>query len=279
MVHINGELISQEQASISFDNRGTYYGDAVFETMRAHNGSILFFEAHYFRLMSGMRILRMDIPSLFTPEYIENAVMELLEKKELHNTAARIRFTVWRNTGGYYTPSDNGVQYSITCSALEQTSFKNVDERVVDLYKDYYVPSNLLSTIKSAQKMVHVLAGRFGHENGYHDMLLMNDQKMVVESIAGNLFLRKGNVVKTPPVIDGCLNGIMREQVIQQIKRMLNYEIVEETITPFELQRADELFTTNMIKGIQSITKYRKKNFENSLATELLELFNDKLFN
>ena len=59
----------------------------------------------------------------------------------------------------------------------------------------------------------------------------------------------------------------------------MNYDIVEETITPFELQRADEIFTTNVIKGIQSVSKYRKKEFTRELATELLDVFNDKFFN
>ncbi|WP_258150519.1 aminotransferase class IV [Nonlabens tegetincola] len=59
---------------------------------------------------------------------------------------------------------------------------------------------------------------------------------------------------------------------------MINYEIVEETITPFELQRADEIFTTNVIKGIQSISKYRKKKYSRDAATELLSLLKEKLF-
>nr|WP_262496620.1 aminotransferase class IV [Nonlabens ulvanivorans] len=101
----------------------------------------------------------------------------------------------------------------------------------------------------------------------------------MTDGISGNVFVRTGNKVKTPPVLDGCLNGLMREQVIQQLKRMLDYEIIEETLSPFELQRADEIFTTNVIKGIQSVDKYRKKEFNKELATELLEIFNDKFFN
>lgn len=277
MVNIDGVLKKNDDAVIAYDNRGTFYGDGIFETIRCFNGKPLLFEAHYFRLMAGMRILRMDIPDSFTPEFIENSIIELLAQNNLDDNHSRIRFTVWRNLGGFYTPLDNNVQYSIQATKLNGI-FSNDSVIEAELFKDHYVLSGLLSTIKSNNKIVNVLAGRYALDNDYQEMFLINESKMITEGISGNLFVRTGSKVKTPPVLDGCLNGIMREQVIQQLKRMLNYEIVEETLTPFELQRADEIFTTNVIKGIQSISKYRKKEFNTELATELLEIFNDKFF-
>jgi uncharacterized protein YndB with AHSA1/START domain len=67
MVNLNGNLT--EKASVSFDNRGLNYGDAVFETLRFSGGKIYFWEDHYFRLMASMRILRMEIPMNFTMEF------------------------------------------------------------------------------------------------------------------------------------------------------------------------------------------------------------------
>jgi len=278
MVDINGELKSNDKASISYNNRGNFYGDGIFETLRCYNGKPLLYEAHYFRLMAGMRILRMDIPTTFTPEFIEESIIQLLNENNLSNGHSRIRFTVWRNSGGFYTPLDNNVQYSIESIKLED-KFVNDIHREAELFKDHFVLSGLLSSIKSSNRIVNVLAGRYALDNDYQEMFLLNEGKMITEGISGNLFLRTGNKVKTPPVIDGCLNGIMREQIIQQLKRMLNYDIVEESITPFELQRADEIFTSNVIKGIQSVHQYRKKQFSNELATELLDIFNDKFFN
>lgn len=278
MVNIDGVLKKSDHAVIAYDNRGTFYGDGIFETLRCFNGKPLLFEAHYFRLMAGMRILRMNIPDSFTPEFIEQSMIDLLAQNNLDHHHARIRFTVWRSSGGFYSPLDNNVHYSIQATKVED-HFINENIREAELFKDHYVLSGLLSIIKSNNKIVNVLAGRFALDNGYQEMFLINENKMITEGISGNLFIRTGDKVKTPPVLDGCLNGIMREQVIQQLKRMLNYEIVEETVTPFELQRADEIFTTNVIKGIQSISKYRKKEFTKELATELLEIFNDKFFN
>jgi len=50
----------------------------------------------------------------------------------------------------------------------------------------------------------------------------------------------------------------------------------EASISPFELQKADEIFITNTIQGIVSVTKYRKKEFVNSTAKILLPKLNLK---
>jgi branched-chain amino acid aminotransferase len=278
MVLLNGSIISRDQALIGFNNRGTYYGDGVFETIRCFNGAPLLFEAHYFRLMSSMRILRMDIPNQFTPEYIEHQIQQLLEDNGIKNNHARVRMTVWRNTGGYYTPSDRGVQFAMEVNSLPN-QFINTSNHEVELFKDHQIMAGMLSTLKTTQKMVNILAGIYAQENEYQDLFLINQNKMIVEMISGNVFIRSGSVIKTPPIEDGCLKGIMREQVINQLKKMMNYTIEETTVTPFELQRADEIFTTNAIKGIQSIHKYRKKEFTTDTADELIEFFNDLYFN
>jgi len=94
--------------------------------------------------------------------------------------------------------------------------------------------------------------------------------------LQGNIFLVKGNKIKTPPLSEGCLRGIIRKQLIDIIGLMPEYELVESEISPFELQKADELFITNTIIGIQPITKYRKKSFELEVAQNLLKKLNVK---
>jgi branched-chain amino acid aminotransferase len=69
----------------------------------------------------------------------------------------------------------------------------------------------------------------------------------------------------------------MRKQVLNLAKKIGNLEVVEEVISPFDLQKADELFITNVIKGIQPITQYRKKNFAVNKSMELLEKLNDMI--
>ena len=98
-----------------------------------------------------------------------------------------------------------------------------------------------------------------------------------MEALQSNLFMKTGNVVVTPPISDGCLNGIMRKQVIEILSKMEGIEVKETSISPFDLQKADELFLTNVITGIQPITKYRKKEYTVNFSNEILVKLNAKI--
>ncbi len=275
MINVNGGLVGNEEASLSISNRGFAYGDAVFETIRAVNGKLMFWEEHYFRLMASMRIMRMEIPTTFSPEFLEKEILKLLRENELFDSPARLRFSVYRKEGGYYSPKTNEIGYVISAEALQSPFYLlNEDFYEVELFKDHYVNSGLLSTLKTNNKAVNVLGSIFARENGYDNCLLLNEQKSVLEALNGNLFLVKENVIKTPPLSDGCLKGIIRGKLIEIIKKLPEYTLVEESISPFELQKADELFLTNVVLGIQPISKYRKKEFKNEVAKNLLSRLN-----
>ena len=274
MINFNGNIVKEEEAKISILNRGFTYGDSVFETIRVVNGKLMFWEDHYFRLMASMRIMRMEIPPSFSPEFLEKEIKEIIQANELSNSPARIRFAVYRLQGGYYTPATRDVGYAISTEPMENAFYLlNEGDYEIELFKDHYVNGGLLSTIKSNNRAVNVLGSIFAMENGYDNCLLLNDKKSVVEALNGNVFLVKGNIVKTPPLTDGALNGIIRKQLINILNKT-DYELKEESISPFELQKADELFITNVAVGIQPVSKYRKKEFESRVAQELLSKLN-----
>jgi len=131
-----------------------------------------------------------------------------------------------------------------------------------------------LSTIKTTNKMIHITGSIFAKENGFQNCLLLNDEKNVVEALQGNVFMLMDGKLTTPPITDGCLNGIMRKKIISLMKSIENIEMVEASISPFDLQKAEELFITNVITGIQSITQYRKKEYNTDLAKQLNEKLN-----
>ncbi|MCP9200273.1 aminotransferase class IV [Gramella sp. GC03-9] len=275
MINLDGKLVEKKNAQISVHNRGFAYGDSVFETIRVINGKIMFWEDHYFRLMASMRIMRMEIPASFSPEFLEQEIKDLIEANDLLNSPARIRFAVYRIQGGYYTPATREIGYVINAEALENAFYiLNEEDYEIELFKDHYVTSGLLSTIKSNNRAVNVLGSIYASENSYDNCLLLNEKKSVVEALNGNLFVVKGKTIKTPPLSDGVLNGIIRKQLINILKKTEELEVEEASVSPFELQKADELFITNIAVGIQPVSKYRKKEFTNEVARQLIGKLN-----
>ena len=276
MINFNGTLVSQD-ANIVAQNRGFLYGDAVFETVKIVNSKILFLEDHYFRLMSSMRVIRMEIPMNFTMEYLEEQIISLVKNNGLESSA-RARITVYRNEGGYYLPLNNTVSFLIQATSIENALYAfDEKEYEVDLYKDFYVTKQLLSSIKTTNRLINVTGSIYASENGLDNCILLNDSKNVVEALQGNIFMLKGNVLITPPVSEGCLNGVMRKQILELAKKIDGIEVVEDVISPFDIQKADELFVTNVVKGVQPITKYRKKEFSIEISKVLVARLNESL--
>ncbi|GEC77909.1 aminotransferase class IV [Flavobacterium aquatile] len=273
MINYNGEILPSDN-NLSNSNRAFLYGDGVFETLKIVNNKILYLEDHYFRLMASMRIVRMKIPNNFTLEYLETQILNLAKAQNCENSA-RVRFTVFRNDGGFYLPNNNSVSFQIQVFHLENKLYSFSDANYeVDLYKDFFISKQLLSTIKTTNKMINITGSIFAEENDLQNCILLNNDKNVVEALNGNLFMMMGTKLITPPISEGSLNGIMRKQVLQIAKKIEAIEVIEDVISPFDLQKANELFITNVISGIQPITKYRKKDYKSDLSKEILTSLN-----
>lgn len=213
MINYNGTLTTEATTALH-TNRGFLYGDAVFETLKIVDGKILFLEDHYFRLMASMRILRMEIPMEFTMEYMQEEVIKLVNELSIASSA-RARLTFYRQSGGFYLPTNNNVAFIITAEPLNSAIYElNEGMYEIDLYKDFYVTKQLLSTLKTTNKAIHITGSIYADENGLQNCLIVNNEKNVIEALQGNLFIVTKGTLVTPPVSDGCLNGIMRKQII-----------------------------------------------------------------
>jgi branched-chain amino acid aminotransferase len=209
-------------------------------------------------------------------EFLEQQVLDLMHQKAMLN--ARVRITVFRNAGGKYMPDTSTVSYLIDAEELATENYQLIKTPYeVELYKDFYVSKQLLSTLKTTNKIIYITASIFANENGFQNCLLINEDKNIVEATQGNIFMVLGNTLITPPLTEGCLNGIMRLQILRILKKQTKFQWEERPISPFELQKADELFITNVVKGIQPITKYRKKEFNHTVAAEILTMLNQSI--
>ena len=265
MINFNGELLFKENIKLTTDNRGFKYGDGIFETIKVVHEKVIFWEDHYFRLMASMRMLRMKIPMEFTLEFLEKEILKTVAVLE-NGASFRVRLNVFRKDGGLYTPKTNAINYLIEAS---ESNYKTKETYEIDVFKDFYNYSGLLSTIKTNNRMLNTLASIYANENDLDNCILVNERKGVVEVANANIFIVKNNIVKTPSLTEGCIKGVVRGKVIDLLIKNKDFTIEETVISPFEIQKADEVFITNAIMGIQAVTKYKKKSFNTDLAGKL----------
>lgn len=269
MVNVNGTFVEKETFQLSRHNRGFAYGDSLFESIGIKNGKPRFVEDHYFRLMASMRMIRMEIPMYLTLDYFEAQIVDLITAVNSEKIF-KAKFTVYRKEGGLYTPDTNAIDFFVEVFEGEVQTKETFE---IDLFKDHYVISGLLSTLKSSNRLINVVSGIYAKENELDGCVLINEQKNIVELTNANIFLIKGTHIRTPKLLDGCIKGIARKKIIEFLEKSTDFTIEETTISPFDLQKADEVFVSNAVTGIQCVTKYRKKNFETSIGNSLAKIY------
>ncbi len=273
----NGDFYSEDTALFTAENRAFRYGDSLFETIHCNGTQIQFFEEHIERLKLGMNQLHMEIPDNF-PETIEKNIKSLITKNKSF-LGTRIRLSVFRNSGGLYTPNTNRISYLIESSKLEEPRyFLNKKGLKIGLFDTYKKTSNSLSAFKTGNSLPFILAGLHKSEMKWDDCLLINERQNLVESVSSNLFVVKDGILFTPSLESGAVNGIMREQIIQ-IALDLGITVYDDCIMKAEqLIEADEIFLTNAIVGIRWVVAYGERRYFNRSAKILIEELNKKAF-
>lgn len=261
MINYNGAILKKEDFSVGSDNRAFRYGDGLFETMRYSNGLIYFYEDHYFRLMGSMCMMRIDIPSELNMEMLYEQILNTIVSNGLKQKSCRIRIHFFRKGTGLYTPTDLSVDYLIEVEPLEDKGYVlNESGVTTDIYFDHVKTKSVLSSIKSNNALVYVLASVFANENNIDQVFILNSDQEIVETQHSNIIVIKDKKAIIPTPEQGALDGIVRKQMIKLLEED-GYEISEDKLRPYEINIADQVFVTNSISGIQFVNQFRKKTF------------------
>ena len=134
-INFNGNLKEDNQPIFDINNRGFRYGDALFETIRVIDGKACFFQTHFVRLSKGMKLLEMSLN--LTCDNLLDEVDKLIDANNI-TEGARLRITVVRNPGGYYTPETNLSSFIIEAIHLPNNRYElNETGLTIDLYEKH----------------------------------------------------------------------------------------------------------------------------------------------
>lgn len=275
-INLNGTYRKADEPNLNHSNRGFQYGDALFETMHANGKVIQFFDQHMDRLNKAMGMLKMETPGNISGKTIEKEITRLLHKNR-HLKGARVQLTVFRNSGGRYTPEDNSCSYLIETSSLDHDTFRlNEKGLFIEVFPGLKKPIHPLSNLQTTNDLIYVMAGVYKKEQGLDECLLLNERDEITESVSSNVFMVYKGVLLTPPLASGCRQGIMREQIIE-CAHALNIQVSDHyPLTLKNLMEADEVFLTDAIKGIQWVGGIRQKRYFKQTARKLLSVLNER---
>lgn len=231
----------------------------------------MFLRDHINRLKLGMTVLRMNLPAELNTDNIQEFIIQLL-KHNAHAPNARVRLTVFRNEGGYYTPDTNDISFLIESEELPAPYELNQKGYWVDIYADIKKSLNKLANIKTGNALMYVMAGVAKQSMKLDDCFIVNENGAICESISCNIFVVKNGTIFTPPLTEGCVAGIMRRQImhIAAENKILTFE---SPVTTYTLMNGDEVFLTNAIQGIRWVGQFKDKFYTNKMS----QFFTEKL--
>jgi branched-chain amino acid aminotransferase len=268
----NGNFIKKADPVFNSENRAFRYGDGLFETIRVSEKKIFFFPDHWQRLTSGMKILEFEENNDFSYGSVGIYIIKLLNINRLFQ-GARIKLSVFRSGGGFYTPLNNRFDYLIEAGPLNEIDYSlNSKGLIIDFYEKHKKPTGFISEMKTSNSLFYVLASKWKNENKLDDCFILNELDNVVEASSSNIFLVKDNILITPSLNDGCINGIIRNRIIS-IALNKDYIVYDDAnIKETDIIDADEVFITNAISGINWVVACRHKRYYNKTSVSLIDL-------
>jgi len=271
-INFNGSMIRSGSPVISADNRGFRYGDGLFETMKIAGGKVVLEEFHLDRLFSGLVKLGISVPVLFTRAYIIQQVLNTCRKNKI-KSIARVRLTVFRGDGGLYEFSGVGGGFIIQAWQLpESYLLLNENGLVSGIYYGIQKSCDSFSNLKSNNYLPYVMGALTAKQEKWNDCLIMNIHGRICDSTIANIFRIKDRCIYTPPLSEGCVAGVTRRWLLEEL-RQSGYSITEEPCTIPQLEEADELFLTNAAYGIRWIGRLGDTTYGNKMTTELYGRF------
>ncbi|MEO2075647.1 MAG: aminodeoxychorismate lyase [Bacillus sp. (in: firmicutes)] len=256
LIYLNGHFINKEDALISPFDHGFLYGIGLFETFRVYDGHPFLLDDHLERLNQGLAEL--SIQQQYTRKEIKNILQELLERNQLTN--AYIRLNVSAGLGEVGLQVEPYLQPNLIIFPKPLPPSGELIEKKAVLLKVKRNSPEGNQRLKSHHYLNNVLAKREIGDFPDVEGIFLNEQGYLAEGIVSNLFWIKGNVLYSPSLHTGILNGITRQFVIQ-LGWKNNLQIREGLYSIEEALEADEMFVTNSIQEIVPITSFEGRNF------------------
>lgn len=267
--YLNGNRIHPGSTILNGENRSFLFGDGLFETIRIFNGKPQFLSSHIERAMFGMDRMCLEHPMETFEKQIHDIISNTVQSEKILN--GRARLTLYRDASGFYTPSDLNSSWHLMIREGEAKDLSQVADCKVVLFPSMRKDNSMVSRFKTTSSLIYVLAGIHAASSGADECIIMNNENRLVESHTSNLFLKNGNEYYTPPLTEGCIEGVMRRHLIGIMNRN-DIPVREIPLTKADLLDAEEVLLTNVMNWVKNVTEFENRKYSVGSAEKLNKL-------
>jgi branched-chain amino acid aminotransferase len=267
----NDRLMPVDEVRLSPGQAGLLQGWGLFTTVRIHDGEAFAFERHWNRLHKDS--LRTRVPLPFDPDFVHTKLYEVLRANNVIEGTARI-YIVYNKTGFWQSdepgPDVDLILYSAGLPAYREPVKLNLREHGRHA-------GSPLAGVKVTSWLNNVWNLAEAHDQGFDEVVLLNERGEVAECTAANIFCVRHGKILTPPLDSGCLEGITRA-TLMEIAPRAGVPIAEHKLMPQDLISADEVFissTNRNLLGVSEIGVEKIANAPGPITLKLEKVFAD----
>jgi branched-chain amino acid aminotransferase len=253
MIYLNNRLVTDNKAKISVFDHGFLYGDGVYETLRAYEGVVFMIDEHIERLFRSASMINLDI--MKTPGEIKKAIYQTIKKNRLPE--AYIRVSVSRGKGAIGLDPELCKKPTFVIMSFPFKEYpaeyykKGVKIIIADVKRNSI--NSLNPQIKSLNFLNNILAKIEAKQKEAYEAIMLNLYGKIAEGTITNVFFVKNNILCTPSVEVGILDGITR-RIILDIAKELNIKTKEGEFTPEDIYKASEVFISNTTMELMPVS-------------------------
>jgi len=252
----NGEIQDAHAPSVSPGQVGFMNGWGVFSTLRVAGGVMFAYERHWARMQRDATRLHVPFPS--DPEWLATQLGGLLEAN--HVSDGTLRVAVVRNRGGAFEGPGIGRDFDWIAFSTDLTNWGTSARLAVKPQARHaqceFAGAKILSWA------LNLTWYEEAHQRGFDEYVLLNEHGEVCECTSANIFAVFGGKVYTPPLSSGCLPGITRELLLQEI-RVPALVVSEKTLLPSDLERADQVLIASSTRDVMPVSEIESLRIRN----------------
>jgi branched-chain amino acid aminotransferase len=222
---------------------GLLAGWGVFTTLRVAEGALFAWERHWARMSRDAKLLNVEIPP--DPHRLEQEIVRLVEQNQVADCTARV--VVVRNGPGFWQGPTSGLASDVIALTADSKQWGSTVRLGIQPHARYAASDFTRAKVLS---WAHNLRwAERAQEEGFDEVILLNEFGRAAECTSANIFAAFGSEIVTPPLSEGCLPGITREVLVDEV-RVPDLRIVERPLTVEELNDADSVFITSTTRGL-----------------------------
>ena len=263
MIYLNNALVHKRKAMISVYDHGFLYGDGIYETMRAYKGTVFMLDEHVERLFRSASMIGLIINKKRSE--IKKAVYETLKANRVREAAIRITMSRGPGLTGLDPALCKKPTFVIFAHQFKEYPVRYYQKGVKIIISD--TRRNFRKAvdpqIKSLNFLNNILANIEAIKSNAHEAVMLNYRNYLAEGTVSNLFFVRDNILHTPSLSVGILNGITRS-ILLELAKELKIKTREGKYRAEDIFSAQEVLISNTTMEVMPVSEVDGKKTASS---------------